>query len=87
MTTAPRPDNSRPAVVRHARRVSVAVAGGSTIALGLVLIPLPGPGGLVVLAGLSILGREFPRAHRAAHRARTAVRTAASRVRPGRAGE
>ncbi len=53
-------------VRRHARRVSVAVAGGCTVAVGVVLIPLPGPGSLVILAGLSILGREFPRARRAA---------------------
>ena len=57
-----------PAMRRHARRVSVAVAGGMTIAVGIVLIPLPGPGTLVIIAGLSILGREFPRARKAADR-------------------
>lgn len=64
-TTPPAPVT---VVRRHARRASVAVAGGATIAVGLVLIPLPGPGTLVVIAGLSILGREFPRARRAADR-------------------
>jgi len=42
------------------------MAGGSTVAVGVLLIPLPGPGTLIVLAGLSILGREFPMARRAA---------------------
>jgi hypothetical protein len=61
-----RADPRAPRVRHHARRVSVAMAGGSTVAVGLLLIPLPGPGTIVVLAGLSILGREFPRARRAA---------------------
>lgn len=60
------PAPRRPLVRRHARRVSVAMAGGSTVAVGVLLIPLPGPGTLIVLAGLSILGREFPMARRAA---------------------
>lgn len=64
------PAAGRPLVRRHARRVSVAMAGGSTVAVGLLLIPLPGPGTLVVLAGLSILGREFPTARRAADKGR-----------------
>jgi hypothetical protein len=71
----------RPAAVRrHARRVAITVAGGSTVALGVVLLPLPGPGTLVILAGLSILGREYPRAHHAANKgkgmASAAVKTA-----------
>ncbi len=53
---------------RHARRVAITVAGGATVAAGVVLLPLPGPGTLVIIAGLSILGREFPRARRAADR-------------------
>ena len=57
-----------PAVRRHARRVAVTVAGGATVVAGIVLLPLPGPGTLVIIAGLSILGREFPRARRAADR-------------------
>ena len=62
------PAEPTPAVRRHARRVTVAVVGGTTIAVGLVLLPLPGPGTLVIIAGLSILGREFPRARKAADR-------------------
>ncbi|MCI2238968.1 hypothetical protein MO973_29640 [Paenibacillus sp. TRM 82003] len=39
--------------------------------LGLVMVPLPGPGWLVVFLGLAILGTEFAtarRVHRFAHR-------------------
>jgi hypothetical protein len=72
-----------PVVRRHARRVSVAVAGGTTIVVGLILIPLPGPGTLIVLAGLSILGREFPRARRAADRGKAWAGTAFDTARRG----
>jgi uncharacterized protein (TIGR02611 family) len=37
----------------------VTVLGAATIALGLFLIPLPGPGWLIVFAGLAILAIEF----------------------------
>ena len=82
------PDSSdsaprQPAVRRHARRVSVAVAGGVTVAVGIVLLPLPGPGTLVILAGLSILGREFPRARRAADKGKEAASTAFKGARRG----
>ena len=49
--------------VRHAaRKARVGAAGGVTIAVGIVLIPLPGPGTLIILGGLTMLGREFPKA-------------------------
>jgi hypothetical protein len=83
----PEPNDSptarRPLVRRHARRVSVAMAGGSTVAVGLLLIPLPGPGTIIVLAGLSILGREFPMARRAADKGKGWAGAAADRARRG----
>ncbi len=86
MTTPP-PEPVEPArtpsMRRHARRVSVAVAGGATVAVGLILIPLPGPGTLVVIAGLSILGREFPRARRAADRGKSWAGSAVTGARRG----
>jgi hypothetical protein len=63
--------------------VSVAVAGGVTVAVGVVLLPLPGPGTLVILAGLSILGREFPRARRAADKGKAAATSAFQGARRG----
>jgi uncharacterized protein (TIGR02611 family) len=50
--------------VRWAYRLAVAVLGVVVAALGLVLVPLPGPGWLVVFLGIAILGTEFPSAHR-----------------------
>ena len=45
--------------VDHAYRVGVGVVGGLIVALGLAAIPLPGPGWLVVFAGLFVLATEF----------------------------
>ncbi len=40
-------------------RVTVAVVGVALVLIGLVLVPLPGPGWLIVLAGLAVLAIEF----------------------------
>lgn len=40
-------------------RTAIAIAGGLVVALGLVLVPLPGPGWLIVFFGLSIWAVEF----------------------------
>jgi len=40
-------------------RIGVAVAGGAVALVGLLLVPLPGPGWLIVFLGLGILATEF----------------------------
>jgi uncharacterized protein (TIGR02611 family) len=50
--------------VNHSYRVVVGVVGGLIVALGLVTIPLPGPGWLTVIAGLFVLATEFTWAER-----------------------
>ncbi|GAA4407958.1 TIGR02611 family protein [Tsukamurella soli] len=45
-------------------RVGVAVAGTVVLAAGVIMIPYPGPGWLVVFAGLGILASEFDWAKR-----------------------
>ncbi|MPZ83798.1 MAG: hypothetical protein GEV28_26760 [Actinophytocola sp.] len=42
------------------KRVSLAVLGGVIVLVGVALLVLPGPGLLLVLAGLLILASEFP---------------------------
>ncbi len=37
----------------------MAVVGCSVVVLGLVLVPFPGPGWLIVIVGLAILATEF----------------------------
>lgn len=53
-------------VRRAGRKARVGTVGVATIAIGIVLLPLPGPGTLVILGGLTLLGREFPGAKRLA---------------------
>jgi uncharacterized protein (TIGR02611 family) len=57
-------------VLRRTYRVGVAVLGGIVLAAGIVMIPYPGPGWLVVFAGLAILATEFSWARRVLYFAR-----------------
>ncbi|MDE0545103.1 TIGR02611 family protein [Microbacterium sp. C7(2022)] len=50
--------------VEIAYRVGVAIAGSILAIGGLILVPLPGPGWLIVFLGLAVLGTEFHWAHR-----------------------
>jgi uncharacterized protein (TIGR02611 family) len=44
---------------RIAWRIAVTVVGVAVMAGGIVLLPLPGPGWLVIFAGLGILATEY----------------------------
>ena len=58
---------------RHAYlvyRIVVGVLGTAIIIVGLALVPLPGPGWLIVFAGLALLATEFTWAERLFHRGR-----------------
>ena len=46
-------------ILKGLRRITVFVFGTGVVLLGLILIPLPGPGLLVVILGLAILSTEF----------------------------
>ena len=48
------------AAKNQVKRFSVAIAGGVVLLIGVALLVLPGPGLLLVLAGLVILASEFP---------------------------
>ena len=52
--------------IRRGYRTAVGTLGGIVTALGVILLPLPGPGALVLIGGLAILGTEFAWAQRAA---------------------
>ncbi|WP_019203186.1 TIGR02611 family protein [Tsukamurella sp. 1534] len=45
-------------------RTAVGVVGGIVLIAGVIAIPYPGPGWLIVFAGLGILATEFDWAHR-----------------------
>ncbi|HEX03983.1 MAG TPA: hypothetical protein ENH10_02355 [Bacteroidetes bacterium] len=42
------------------RKIFVLLIGLIVIVFGIILLPLPGPGLVVILAGLGIIGAEFP---------------------------
>lgn len=48
---------------QQTKRILVGVAGAVIVLLGVVMIPYPGPGWLVVFAGLALLATEFAWAH------------------------
>ena len=52
--------------LRWLYKLVVGLMGGLVVVVGVILIPLPGPGWLVVFVGLAILGTEFPAAARGA---------------------
>jgi uncharacterized protein (TIGR02611 family) len=57
---------SRHPRIESAYRAAVGVVGGALAIGGLILVPLPGPGWLVVFLGLAVLGTEFAWAKRIA---------------------
>jgi uncharacterized protein (TIGR02611 family) len=46
-------------MLNSAYRTGIAVSGGVIVVAGILLIPLPGPGWLIVFAGLAVLSTEF----------------------------
>jgi uncharacterized protein (TIGR02611 family) len=46
-------------------KIVIGVIGGLMVGGGLVLVPFPGPGWLIVFAGLAVLATEFHWAHKA----------------------
>lgn len=63
-------------------RIGVAVLGGSITVLGAVFLITPGPGWLVIFAGLGILASEFAWAERALIRTKMVALRAAERALP-----
>lgn len=55
-------------------KIGVGVLGALIVVVGLVLVPLPGPGWLIVFVGVAVLGTEFPAAHRITQWVRRLVR-------------
>lgn len=61
-------------------RVFIGVVGGLITIIGTVFLFAPGPGLLVLLAGLGILATEFAWASRAIHKTKSIAATAADKV-------
>jgi len=46
-------------IKKHAKKVAVGIVGTIVLLVGIIAIPYPGPGWLIVFAGLAILSTEF----------------------------
>jgi hypothetical protein len=76
---------------RSTRRLAILIGGLVVVVIGIALIPLPGPGWLVVFAGLAILATEFTWAEilleRAKRQATKAMKLAAQKLNGRNDGE
>ncbi|CAN2170884.1 TIGR02611, TIGR02611 family protein [Candidatus Nanopelagicaceae bacterium] len=61
-------------------RIFIGVLGGTITVLGAIALVAPGPGVLILLAGLGILASEFAWASRAVNKTKTMAQTAADKV-------
>jgi tellurite resistance protein TerC len=66
--------------MRQAKRLVVAVIGFTVVLLGFAMIVTPGPGLLVIILGLSMLGAEFVWARRLLKRLKQAGSQIASSI-------
>lgn len=57
-------------VGKKMKRIGIAIVGGIVLVIGVIAIPYPGPGWLIVFTGLAILSTEFDWAKRVLHFAR-----------------
>ncbi len=47
------------ATIKSVRKIGITIAGLSLLALGVVMLVLPGPGVLFIIAGLTVLAKQF----------------------------
>jgi Putative transmembrane protein (PGPGW) len=65
---------------RNGKRIAVTIAGFAVIVAGVVLLVLPGPGWLLIFAGLAILSTEYVWARRLLEKARAKAEQAKNAV-------
>jgi tellurite resistance protein TerC len=70
-----------PVTLKGARRLVVAVVGGTIVLVGIALLVVPGPGLLFIAAGLALLGTEFVWARSLMAKIRRQAQRARERVR------
>lgn len=73
-------DSPSTGVWRRVRLVAVTVVGAFLVVAGLAMIVLPGPGLLVLIAGLAVLATEYAWARRHLDRAKRAAQKAKDKV-------
>jgi uncharacterized protein (TIGR02611 family) len=85
--TSARAGISRHPTANRVYRTTVGVTGAGTVVLGVLLIPLPGPGSLIALGGLALLGTEFSGAKKVSTTMNKAAKAAVRRTREHRAAK
>lgn len=68
--------------IRQAKRIAILGIGATVMIIGLLLLVLPGPGVLVMLIALAILGTEFAIARRWLQKLRRLSMESVDRFRP-----
>lgn len=66
---------------KTARKIAVAVIGFTVVAVGVALLVLPGPGLLVIIAGLAILAIGFEWAERYLNKAKKHAKELPKKIR------
>jgi uncharacterized protein (TIGR02611 family) len=67
-------------IKKHGKRAAVFVAGWVIVLAGIAMLILPGPGLLVIIAGLSVLAIEFAWAARLRDQAKDKAKAAAEKA-------
>ncbi|HJU57824.1 MAG TPA: PGPGW domain-containing protein [Actinomycetota bacterium] len=67
-------------IARNGKRIGVSIVGFALVAAGLVMLVLPGPGLLLIIAGLAILATEYVWAQRALNFAKQKAGQARNKV-------
>jgi uncharacterized protein (TIGR02611 family) len=65
---------------RNGKRIAVSILGFALVVAGLVMLVLPGPGLLVIIAGLAVLATEYVWAERMLNLAKRKAAQAKDRV-------
>ncbi len=68
-------------IMQNGKRIAVTVVGGMLLLAGLAFLVLPGPGFVLIIAGLAILASEYVWAQRALNFAKDKARQAKDKVR------
>ncbi len=69
-------------IYKTLRKIVIGIVGVLVVILGFILIPLPGPGLLVIVAGLAILSLEFEWADRQLSKIKQKLETVSKKIRP-----
>jgi uncharacterized protein (TIGR02611 family) len=70
---------------RNSKRAGVTVLGFLIVVIGIILLPLPGPGTLVIIGGVAVLANEYDWARRLLDKVKERARQARDKIRRPRA--